>query len=70
MADSAMLTPPPSPDSARFDHGQVAGKFQEHAEGRWIKLPEALFSSIMSVEPEINPLYRTSKALSDDWLRR
>jgi hypothetical protein len=28
-----------------------------------------LFSSIMSVEPEINPLHTTSKALSDEWLR-
>ncbi|KXX79864.1 Presilphiperfolan-8-beta-ol synthase [Madurella mycetomatis] len=61
MADSTILTPPPSPEAAE--------KFQDHAEGRWIKLPEALFSSIMSVEPEINPLYGASKALSDDWLR-
>ncbi|KAH7230890.1 isoprenoid synthase domain-containing protein [Fusarium tricinctum] len=40
-----------------------------NTEGRWIKLPEALFASIMAVEPKINPMYKISKALSDDWLR-
>jgi hypothetical protein len=81
MAVSEMITPPPSrsggltpdsPDSAVcFDHAQEAAeKLQTLGDGRWIKLPEALFSSIMSAEPEINPLHETSKALSDKWLQK
>ena len=76
MAPSAVITPPPSrsgtltPDNARFDHAREADKPKAYTDGRWIKLPEALFSSIMSVEPEVNPLHAASKALSDDWLRK
>jgi len=78
MPASVIITPPPSqsgrltPDKiACLEHGQDgANRVQEHVDGRWIKLPEALFSSIMSVEPEINPLHGISKALSDDWLRK
>lgn len=75
MAASSVITPPPSrsgtltPDTACLDHTQDVDKLEDYADGHWIKLPEALFSSIMSVEPEINPMYKTSKALSDEWLR-
>ncbi|TPX17870.1 uncharacterized protein E0L32_002971 [Thyridium curvatum] len=75
MAPSAMITPPPSrsgasPDNAYFEHAAQNGdKLKEYADGHWIRLPEALFSSIMSVEPAVNPLHSTSKALSDEWLR-
>jgi hypothetical protein len=41
----------------------------DEADERWIKLPEGLFSSIMAGEPIINPIYKTSKALSDEWLK-
>ena len=67
---SAMITPPPSrsgtitPDN---DHTHDADKY---ADGHWIKLPEALFSSIMSVEPDVNPMHEASKAISDEWLRK
>lgn len=76
MAPSAMITPPPSrsgasPDNAYFEHAAQNGdKLKEYAEGHWVRLPEALFSSIMSVEPAVNPLHSTSKALSDEWLRK
>ncbi|GKU12797.1 unnamed protein product [Fusarium langsethiae] len=54
-----------SPKSCYSDYIDIA----EQADGRWIKLPEAMFSSIMAIEPEVNPLYQTSKALSDAWLK-
>lgn len=76
MAPSAVITPPPSrsgelPGKACFEQARKNGeKLAEYTDGHWIKLPEALFSSIMSVEPEINPMHATSKALSDEWLRK
>ncbi|KAM0230056.1 hypothetical protein ACHAP5_011475 [Fusarium lateritium] len=77
MAPS-LITPPPSrsgetpamTNNACQDQVQV--QVQDPAaqpDGHWIKLPEALFSSIMAVEPEVNPLYKQSKALSDEWLQ-
>ncbi|KAM0268720.1 hypothetical protein ACHAPA_004642 [Fusarium lateritium] len=79
MAPS-LITPPPSRSgetpaitkSACQDQVQVQVQAQDAAaqpDGHWIKLPEALFSSIMAVEPEVNPLYKQSKALSDEWLQ-
>ncbi|OBS15789.1 hypothetical protein FPOA_12190 [Fusarium poae] len=47
------------------DHVDIPNEVSD----RWIRLPEALFSSIMAVEPEVNPMHKTSKALSDAWLR-
>ncbi|KPA42163.1 terpene synthase metal protein [Fusarium langsethiae] len=38
-------------------------------EEKWIKLPEGLFSSIMAREPIVNPMYKVSKHLSDEWLK-
>jgi hypothetical protein len=72
MAPS-LITPPPSrsgetpaiTNNACYDQAQEAAQ----PDGHWIKLPEALFSSIMAVEPEVNPLYKQSKALSDEWLQ-
>ncbi|CAF3541463.1 unnamed protein product [Fusarium graminearum] len=68
----SIITPPPScaggpisPSSICSDHVDIP----ELADGRWIRLPEALFSSIMAVEPDVNPMYKTSKALSDAWLK-
>jgi hypothetical protein len=68
----SIITPPPScaggpisPASICSDHVDIA----DQADGRWIRLPEALFSSVMAVEPDINPMYQTSKALSDAWLK-
>ncbi|KAF4468445.1 pentalenene synthase [Fusarium albosuccineum] len=75
MAPSSLTTPPPSrsgtetPEHGCLDHIHHADRLLNEPDGRWIKLPEALFSSIMAVEPEINPMYKTSKALSDEWLR-
>jgi len=36
----------------------------------WLRIPDSLFYSIMSVEPEVNPNYCESKALSDPWVAR
>ncbi|KAF4975191.1 hypothetical protein FZEAL_7999 [Fusarium zealandicum] len=75
MAPSALTTPPPSRsgplthDDACLDYAQNDNQVLEKLEGHWVRLPEALFSSIMAVKPEINPIYKTSKSLSDDWLR-
>ncbi|GKU08685.1 unnamed protein product, partial [Fusarium langsethiae] len=67
-----IITPPPScaggpisPSSICSDHVDIP----DQVDGRWIRLPEALFSSIMAVEPDVNPMYKTSKALSDAWLK-
>ncbi|KAF5022161.1 hypothetical protein F66182_5748 [Fusarium sp. NRRL 66182] len=68
MAPSALTTPPPS-RSGLEPPRDAASQLLDKPEGRWIKLPEALFSSIMAVEPEVNPLYKASKAQSDEWLR-
>lgn len=65
----AMITPPPSRSGTLTDDACLS-HVDEHREGHWIKLPEALFSSIMSVQPEINPLHSASKALSDEWLSK
>jgi hypothetical protein len=78
MAAPMVITPPPSvcgtlspSDAASVDEArQTAEEPYGQADGRWVKLPEALFSSIMSVEPEINPFYEESKALSDAWLHK
>lgn len=64
-SDTANLTD----DYLPLDEVEHAEQFLDNTEGRWIKLPEALFASIMAVEPKINPMYKISKALSDDWLR-
>ncbi|KAM0345005.1 hypothetical protein ACHAPU_006888 [Fusarium lateritium] len=71
MAPS-LITPPPSRCGETSDTSQDSCLDQDQhvkPDGHWIKLPEALFSSIMAVEPEVNPLYRESKALSDKWLQ-
>jgi hypothetical protein len=52
--------------SSRRDWEKQLGQVDE----RWIKLPEGLFSSIMAEEPVINPMYETSKGLSEQWLKR
>ncbi|RSL42582.1 hypothetical protein CEP54_015431 [Fusarium duplospermum] len=75
MALILPTTPPPNGSStpAPVDDciGQVEHSDQcfDNADGCWVKLPEALFSSIMAVEPKVNPMYQTSKSLSDEWLR-
>ena len=53
-----------APISISSNHIDISNE----ASDKWIKLPEALFSSIMAVEPEVNPMHMTSKALSDAWL--
>lgn len=76
MSASAVVTPTPASSGAvilettHVERTQGLNESEECTSGRYIKLPEALFSSIMSIDPEINPLYKTSKALSDDWLRK
>lgn len=77
MAPIFLITPPPSRSSTAnstdgclsLNKAEQAEQVLDDTDGRWVKLPEALFSSIMAVEPEINPLYKDSKALSDEWLR-
>ncbi|RBQ74927.1 hypothetical protein FVER53590_13850 [Fusarium verticillioides] len=67
----SLITPPPS-RSGEATPTKDACLYPVNGaepEGHWIRLPEALFSSIMAVEPEVNPLYKTSKALSDEWLK-
>jgi hypothetical protein len=73
MAPS-LITPPPSRsgETPAITNNACRDQVQDAAaqpDGHWIKLPEALFSSIMAVEPEVNPLYKQSKALSDEWLQ-
>ncbi|KAF5240881.1 hypothetical protein FOXYS1_15427 [Fusarium oxysporum] len=67
----SLITPPPSRSGEATPAKDACLNPVNGAEteGHWIKLPEALFSSIMAVEPEVNPLYKTSKALSDEWLK-
>lgn len=36
----------------------------------WLRIPDSLFYSIMSVEPAVNPNYGESKALSDPWVAK
>ena len=54
-----------SPKSCCSDYVDIT----KQADVRWIRLPEAMFSSIMADEPELNPQYKISKALSDTWLK-
>ncbi|RSL89218.1 hypothetical protein CDV31_015927 [Fusarium ambrosium] len=75
MALILSTTPPPIGSSTATPTDACLGQVKHddqslnNTDGRWVKLPEALFSSIMAVEPEINPMYKTSKSLSDEWLR-
>lgn len=39
-------------------------------EEEWLRIPDSLFYSIMSVEPAVNPNYGESKALSDPWVAK
>ncbi|KAI1841069.1 hypothetical protein JX266_012727 [Neoarthrinium moseri] len=75
MEACAVIVAPSSAysDSAlgRIDTANNEDAVMSQDEGsRWIKLPEALFSSIMSVDPQFNPQYQASKVLSDDWLQK
>ncbi|KAI1070426.1 hypothetical protein LB507_011675, partial [Fusarium sp. FIESC RH6] len=71
MAPSTTISSPScvcdhlTPTSISSDHIDISNAVSD----KWIKLPEALFSSIMAVQPEVNPMHMTSKALSDAWLR-
>lgn len=57
-------------DKEYLDRAQSNARIPDYSDGHWIKLPEALFASIMSVEPMINVMHRQSKELSDEWLQR
>ncbi|KAJ3469712.1 hypothetical protein MRS44_003777 [Fusarium solani] len=75
MAPILLTTPSPggagtaTPTDDYLDQVEHADQSLDNTDGRWVKLPEALFSSIMAVEPKLNPMYKTSKSLSDEWLR-
>jgi hypothetical protein len=75
MAPILLTTPSPggagtaTPTDDYLDQVEHADQSLDNTDRRWVKLPEALFSSIMAVEPKLNPMYKTSKSLSDEWLR-
>ncbi|KXJ88154.1 isoprenoid synthase domain-containing protein [Microdochium bolleyi] len=79
MASSPAQLPTPDPSlppseagdhcRLKLDDGCTFHSDDEAAiEDEWLRIPDSLFYSIMSVEPVVNPNYKQSKALSDPWV--